>query len=462
TAVAGRKAGKEGVQMMAIDNIPFEIQGIGSVIVVFLTAMGVSISLDRLLSGTLDMWTSQMQFYNYTIRILTIGGGLILLAVCLSIVRHLKNKSFWRNTLLGKVWYVCKENMLEAKTLPLGISLGFIGFVGVNGILVFMILMGSGFLFILATLAAFVFNGMTLIALFKIANDFRVLAQGAKRIEAGDLEYKISLSHTMPAMKEMTRTINNIGDGLSNSVDKALRSEKMKTELITNVSHDLKTPLTSIISYIDLLKAENIESEAAREYIEIISERGERLKILIQDLVEASKAATGNIAVNLETLELGQFVQQAVGEYTDRLEMNGLNIVMQCEEEVYVAADGRHMWRVVENLLSNVAKYAMSHTRVYMDVTREDEWGIVTIKNISREQLAGKESFLTERFVRGDEARSTEGSGLGLAIANSLIGMQKGRLAIEVDGDLFKVKVALPIAVEEKNSAEETNNPNEL
>lgn len=443
TVVTGKVVGKKGVSLRGVDRIPFEVQGAFLLIAATISMLIGSYLVNLILYNRFSDYYSVMQ--NALIGVLIIDA-LIGLTCYLSIVRNLKNKSFWNNTVLGKVYGVCVGTMLNEKRLPIGIIVCFGGYLMINAVLGFILLTSYSFFFILALMGGVVFNGVVLILLFKIANDFRMIGQGVGRIEGGELSYKINLSHTLPALKNVANKINNIGEGLSNSIDQTLRSEKMKTELITNVSHDLKTPLTSIISYIDLLKGEDIPNEIAREYIEVISERGERLKVLIQDLVEASKAATGNVAVNLETIELAQFVQQAVGEYTDRLEANSITIVMHEESNIQVEADGRHMWRVVDNLLSNVVKYAMPHTRVYIDICEKDQVGILTIKNISSEQLTGKENILTERFVRGDEARSTEGSGLGLSIAQSLSELQGGKLSIEVDGDLFKATVQIPLA----------------
>lgn len=220
----------------------------------------------------------------------------------------------------------------------------------------------------------------------------------------------------------------------------------MKTELITNVSHDLKTPLTSIINYVDLLKREEMGSQKAKEYIGILEEKSARLKVLIEDLVEASKASSGNLAVNFEKVDLHELVLQAQGEYQDKMEKSGLDIRISAEDNnIFVRADGRHMWRIIENLMSNVLKYSLQGSRVYIDITRNQTDGVLVIKNISATPLNIPVERLTERFVRGDEARTTEGSGLGLSIAQSLTTLQKGKFDIEIDGDLFKVIVQMPL-----------------
>ena len=289
-----------------------------------------------------------------------------------------------------------------------------------------------------------IWNGLCGIVLLKLALEYKALLKGAKKIADGQLDQKVDVGRTIPMLTEMADAINSMGTGLEKAVAASIQSERLKTELITNVSHDLKTPLTSIISYIDLLKYEKIDNPTASEYIEVLDERSHRLKQLVEDLVEASKVVTGNVKAQLDILRLDELVGQAIGEYSDRIEASGLSIMTDKMEEVYIVADGRHMWRIVENLLSNVCKYAMPHTRVYVQVENKDNMGQLTIKNISKEALNINASELTERFVRGDSSRTTEGSGLGLAIAQSLVDIQKGELELSIDGDLFKVEIKMP------------------
>ena len=269
--------------------------------------------------------------------------------------------------------------------------------------------------------------------LSKVAFDYRRILQGTRNIARGNLEHKIHLEKSLPVLVELADTVNTIGTGLEKAVEQSVKSERLKAELITNVSHDLKTPLTSIISYIDLLKGEEINNEVAKEYIGVLDERSNRLKHLVEDLVEASKAVTGNVEAKLEPFMLDELVLQAVGEYTDRLEDQGLQLVMSKVQSVKVIGDSRHAWRIVENLLSNVSKYAMPQTRAYMEVLNQGEYGTFVIKNISKEALNINPEELTERFVRGDASRTTEGSGLGLAIAQSLIDLQAGQMAISIE-----------------------------
>lgn len=219
-----------------------------------------------------------------------------------------------------------------------------------------------------------------------------------------------------------------------------MKSERFRTELITNVSHDIKTPLTSIINYVDLLEKEELENPAAREYLEVLARQSGRLKKLIEDLMEASKASTGNLAVNLERLEAGVFLVQTVGEFEEKTKAAELElIVAKPETPVYIMADGRHFWRVIDNLMNNICKYAQPGTRVYINLEAEEGEVRVTFRNTSRYALNISSEELLERFGRGDSSRNTEGSGLGLSIAQSLMELMQARMELYVDGDLFKV-----------------------
>lgn len=263
---------------------------------------------------------------------------------------------------------------------------------------------------------------------------------GGERIAGGDLTHKIDTAHMQGDFKAFAESLNHINDGLSRAVEEKMKSERFKTELITNVSHDIKTPLTSIINYVDLIKKEEIDNETAREYVAVLDRQSNRLKKLIEDLVEASKASTGNLAVNLTACDAGVLLSQTVGEFDERLAAAGLTPVLNTpEQSVKIMADGRHLWRVFDNLMSNVCKYSLRGTRVYMDVAEQDGRAVITFRNISAYQLNISSEELMERFVRGDTSRSTEGSGLGLSIARSLTELQNGTLDLEVDGDLFKV-----------------------
>ena len=277
--------------------------------------------------------------------------------------------------------------------------------------------------------------------------NLRKLRTATQAIAAGDMEHQVDTARMPRDLKLQAEDLNNISVGLAGAVDEKMKSERFKAELITNVSHDLKTPLTSIINYVNLLKTTNQTDPTAQEYIEVLDRKSQRLKKLTEDLVEASKASTGVLSVNRERIGMAQLISQALGEWEERLEERKLTVVTNLPEgETWVYADGRHLWRVMDNLLSNCAKYAMEGTRVYLDLTRGKGQVCLSVKNISREALNIPAQRLLERFVRGEESRTTEGSGLGLSIARSLTELQGGQFDLAVDGDLFKANVTLPQA----------------
>ena len=221
-----------------------------------------------------------------------------------------------------------------------------------------------------------------------------------------------------------------------------MKSERLKTELITNVSHDIKTPLTSIINYIDLLKKENIQGEKANEYLNILDNKSQRLKKLTEDLVEASKASSGSIKLNLEKLNVNELIKQVSGEFEDKFKANNLQeIITLPEKDIFIEADSRYMYRILENMYSNISKYAMEGTRVYVDIEEKDNKVLIQLKNVSSQKLNISADELMQRFVRGEASRNTEGSGLGLSIARSLTELQQGKFNIYLDGDLFKVTI---------------------
>lgn len=272
------------------------------------------------------------------------------------------------------------------------------------------------------------------------------LHNGAKAISKGDITYRIKSNFLIGPLKTHARYLNSINDTINNAVDERLKSESLKTELITNVSHDLKTPLTSIVNYIDLLKKEKLDNPKAIEYIEVIDRQSQRLKKLTIDIVEASKAATGNIEVHYEKTTLNVILLQTNGEYIERLEEKSLILVPEIpDREITVLTDGRLLWRVIDNLMNNICKYSMPGTRVYLTLYEDNGNAYISFRNISKEKLNVNPETLTERFVRGDTSRNTEGSGLGLSIANSLTEIMGGTFSISIDGDLFKVVVSFPL-----------------
>ena len=277
---------------------------------------------------------------------------------------------------------------------------------------------------------------------------FGTLLKGAKRMSQGDLRFKINTKFLLGSFRDFGSQLNSLSDAIYLAAEQQTRSERMKTELITNVSHDIKTPLTSIINFVDLLqKAHTPEQE--QEYLEVLSRQSAQMKKLIEDLMELSKASSGNLTVNLGKVDAVEAVNQALGEFADKLDAAGLTPVFrQPEAPIYINADGRHVWRVLFNLLTNAVKYALPGTRLYIDLMKADRDVVLSIKNVSRAELNISADELMERFVQGDASRKTEGSGLGLNIAKSLMEVQGGQLQLLLDGDLFKVTLIFPAADE--------------
>jgi signal transduction histidine kinase len=287
------------------------------------------------------------------------------------------------------------------------------------------------------------FEGALLVAgLIYMVMVLRKLQKAAKEMAEGNLDYRAELSHMPHTLREHGENLNNIGEGLKTALAEKIKSEHMKAELITNVSHDIKTPLTSIVNYVDLLKKEGLESENAQEYLEVLERQSGKLKKLTEDLIEASKATAGCISVNAEEMDINVLLSQACGEYEDKLAARGLIPVMTLTEaNPIIYADGGLVWRVFDNLFNNICKYSQEGTRVYLKTEVKEEKVHITFSNISAAQLDISSDELMERFVRGDASRNTEGSGLGLSIARSLTELQNGSFDIKIDGDLFKVEM---------------------
>ncbi|MBE6808811.1 MAG: HAMP domain-containing histidine kinase [Ruminococcaceae bacterium] len=295
-------------------------------------------------------------------------------------------------------------------------------------------------------LVMFVTVTAVILAILYLAIIMQKIKSGGERIAKGDLQYKIDTKYMFGDFKAFAESLNNINDGLQTAVNEKMRSERFKTELITNVSHDIKTPLTSIINYVDLIKKEDIENETARQYIAVLDRQSGRLKKLVEDLVEASKASSGSLSVELVPCDVTVLLTQTLGEFEDKLNKRGLTpVVSTPEQPLRILADGRHLWRIFDNLMGNICKYALYGTRVYIDVKNEQGRAVITFRNISENQLNVSADELMERFVRGDKSRNTEGSGLGLSIAKSLAELQGGVMKLNVDGDLFKASVIFDI-----------------
>lgn len=279
-----------------------------------------------------------------------------------------------------------------------------------------------------------------------VAIILKKLQNAGEALAGGNLTHRVDTKYMFLDFKRHAECLNSISDGINAAVEERMKSERMKTELITNVSHDLKTPLTSIISYADLISKEPSDNAKITEYSEVLLRQSERLKRLIDDLMEVSKASTGNIDIFLESLDISVLLSQTAAEYEQRFVNCGLEpVIVKPDCPVKVLADGRRMWRVLDNLLSNICKYSQAGTRVWFTLEKSDKNAVLSLKNISKAPLNLSPDELTERFTRGDASRSNDGNGLGLSIAKSLTELQGGTLEITTDGDLFKAVIKLPV-----------------
>ncbi len=370
-----------------------------------------------------------------------------------SIVRNIRAKTFWRHTLCR--WIFLPVRIISRK-LKCILETSYANADGkrkkriailctcvfaVADFCLIAVAPSSDFLFFLVLL----FNIAVLVFAIMIINSYSRIAQATREIREGQLEKTVSTEKMLPFFKDHAEDINSIGDGLQNAVEGAVRDQRMKAELITNVSHDLKTPLTSIVNYVDLLKRCEIENEDAKKYLNILDEKSQRMKKLIEDLVEASKASSGAVEMYPVSLNLCEFATQVSGENEDELKAKGIEIILKTPKEpVTVFADAQKTGRIIENLLTNIKKYALENTRAYIEVRNSEKNGIIEFKNISKYELNIPAEELTARFVRGDASRNGEGSGLGLSIASNFCRLQGGNLEIIIDGDLFKAVVTLP------------------
>ncbi len=372
-----------------------------------------------------------------------------------SFVRRLRCGRIWVGSFL--YWFIKKvqggvDFILSHSNTAISTLIPYNFFLMVNLFGIFLIyMMRERSWAVLVTLSIIVgFDSIIGVLMFKNSAERLDIIDGIRRIRDGEVDYKLDTDSLHGSNKEMADAVNNIGEGIRNAVKTSMKDEQMKTDLITNVSHDIKTPLTSIISYVDLLKRLKIEEEPAKSYIAILDTKSQRLKQLTDDLVEASKISSGNIELKREQLNLTELFHQAIGEFSEKLEERQLQVVFDDSSvQACIFADSRRMWRVIENLFNNIYKYAMDGTRVYINLTLMNGKVEVSIKNISKQQMNIHADELTERFIRGDESRTTEGSGLGLSIAKSLIQVQGGSFEIYLDGDLFKVVISFPEYKEE-------------
>ena len=444
TVTAGRKPEDEEIHLNGFDRWYTEIAA-GAVIGIWLAG--------TIISGTLIANSSLGYSYAVVTVIVTclICGTYTMawfLIGYLSLVRRIKAGTLWKNSLIRKVlkWIgKCSGKLADfvrafsrntaekIKVLLVGGAFLFLQF-----LIIGCVFSGAG-VFLLALMAVDV---AVMIFAIRKADGLDLIMDGLKKISDGELQYKIKTDTLTGKQKVMAEYINNIGSGLDAAVENSLKKERMQTELITNVSHDLKTPLTSIINYVDLMKRENPTDPKIQEYLRILDEKSQRLKVLTEDVVEASKASTGNIKLEMNDIDFVEMVQQVIGEFEEKFQEKNLTMMVHfTDEPSIIYADGQRMWRVLENVFGNVVKYAMEGTRVYAEISNRNKKVTFSLKNISAQPLNISADELTERFIRGDVARNTEGSGLGLSIAKSLTELQGGEFKLYLDGDLFKVMI---------------------
>ena len=399
-----------------------------------------------------EIWGIQLtRLYRYGAFVLYgIYASVALSVIWYSLVRRLKGGNLWTDSLLHKlcvgirntvVFIFRNKNSVISTLIPYNLFL----LANLIGVIAIYNLRYDTTVAVLIFVGVVVFDGSVGMLLFKRSAEQMEIVDGINKIRDGEVEFKLATENLHGSSKEMADAVNNIGEGIRKAVKTSMKDEQMKTDLITNVSHDIKTPLTSIINYVDLLKRLKIEQEPAKSYIGILDSKAQRLKQLTDDLVEASKISSGNIELNKEKLNLTELINQSIGEFSEKFEELKLQVIFSAGDvPAYIFADSRRMWRVVENLFNNICKYALEGTRVYIDMKVEEGRIEASFKNISKQQMNISPDELTERFIRGDSSRSTEGSGLGLSIAKNLIKAQGGTFDIFLDGDLFKVMVEFP------------------
>ena len=433
---AGRRKGTDEIKKRFIDRIPGDI---------YTAAAGLAIAgLAYLCFAALQ---SSFYFNDFSLTlsltaasVMAAAGFAIFMIYAMSMAVQFKLHCFFKGTLIGRIIILCRKIILKIpymwRTMLVTAAILFVNLVIV---MIYSYDAEAPFFFIVEGII--VLAGVCYAAL-----NLNRLRAGGEAIAEGNTGYKIDTDKMFFDFKKHGENLNSINESISIAVEKQLKSERMKTELITNVSHDIKTPLTSIINYTELLKQEKLDNERAEEYIEVLDKQAARLKKLTEDIVEASKASTGNLPVELRECSLGMILNQALGEYEDKLLEAGLKPVVNiADDDMRIMADGRHLWRIIDNLLGNICKYAQGGTRVYLDVYREGNKAVMSFKNISKYELNISADELMERFVRGDESRNTEGSGLGLSIAGNLSALQGGELKLAIDGDLFKAAVEFDI-----------------
>ena len=430
---AGHRRNREEIVLTFVDKVPLDIAFV--VMAVIITcALGMMSVFARSLSVVPAVY-------------LSVFAGIIAFCVfivfMLSFSVRVKYGKWWKNTILYRICHLMKK-IIEGIIRHIGLwAKTVIIFGGWTLIELFLMvgLQDYDSVMVIFLLGKLVEAAVLLIVVMQLYK----LQVGSRQLAQGDFTQKIDTRKMLWEFKKHAENLNSVGEGMTKAVNERMKSERFKTELITNVSHDIKTPLTSIINYVDLLEKTEIQDETQKEYLDVLKRQSARLKKLIEDLIEASKASTGNLPVNREDLEADVFLTQIAGEFEEKLAASGLELILNKPEgTVHVSADGRHLWRVVDNLMNNICKYALPNSRVYVNLEETENEVIMTFRNISRYPLNITSDELMERFVRGDSSRNTEGNGLGLSIASSLMELMKGQLELYVDGDLFKAVLRFP------------------
>lgn len=438
----GHKKGVKGISTSDFDKIPLEI-------ICFIATCVIGIITVLLMEGINTTEIEVILSLTFTVYFTTF---IICSIIFDTVVKRIKSKTFWKTTLTGKLIIMLLkpihkfENFIQevrgtSKYFSNTIK-KFIIFFCIEvflAFIVFVLFRSDALLFLLLE---FILVAIFILRIIKAISDYDKIQTKLKEMYEGNNQTQLNEEEFIPEFHQSVSYLNDISNGLENAIQDRMKSERLKTELITNVSHDIKTPLTSIINYVDLIKQENIQNEKVNEYIGILDNKSQRLKKLIEDLVEASKVSTGNVKLNLEKINIVELINQAVGEFEDKFNLKGLDIVIDSNEnEIYIIADSRYMYRIIENLFSNISKYALENSRVYIDLVKENDKVYIKMKNISKEKLNIPAEELMQRFVRGDKSRTTEGSGLGISIAQNLTEIQNGKFNLIVDGDLFKVEL---------------------
>lgn len=452
-SAVGHRKDVEGIALSGFDHVYSEIAA-----AILIALVGIT------LAAALSIVTNAIpKTYMISIFVVTFIFEYIFFMIGMaSLLRRIKAKTLWKNSVcghfIGAIKKIIKSLIKRSSTIAgelffqrsttTKVTIVYVGWVfSLFFTVLIMFGTGSSFLAFVGFLLLAGGNLAVLYFLVKMVNDYQKIISGTERIAGGEINYKISDKKLNGENKRLVEAINNITCGLAQAIESSIKNERMKTDLITNVSHDIKTPLTSIINYVDLLKRENIEDEKIQSYLEVLDNKSQRLKTLTEDLVEASKLSSGNMEFIIEEINLVELVTQVNGEFIEKYIDRNLTIIPNLPSEVVlIKADGRRVWRILENLYNNASKYSMEGTRVYADLTVKDKKAFFSIKNISEMQLNIKAEELTERFIRGESSRTTEGSGLGLSIARSLTELMNGSFEIYLDGDLFRVTVSFPLA----------------